>query len=144
MYGDTYGFIAILCVLFALLNFAYFVPVISRRPVVLYKNFIQGTWLKKGVDSAGTNWTFSYTFKDGLFEMKGDPQFAVEGRYRIVKEVEKLLILELSQIHGESAHTVAPIMQVSIAIDNKNDKIVIDNRSYERVKDAAIKVLNIG
>ena len=134
MYGNTFGFIALLCALFLLLNFAYFVPLISRRPVVLYKNFIQGTWLKKGVNQAGQNWTFSYVFEDGLFEMKGDPQFEVSGKYRIVKEVEKLVVLELSHITGESAHTIAPIMKVSIAIDNKNDRIQIDNRSYERTK----------
>ncbi len=133
MYADVYAFIAILCLLFVLFNIAYFVPIISRRPVVLYKKFIQGKWEKHGVDSAGTEWTFSYAFEDGKFEMLGDPRFQVSGKYRIVKEVEKLVVLELSQISGESAHTIAPVMQVSISIDNKNDKISIDNRSYDRV-----------
>lgn len=127
-----YLFLGSLITLFLAVVAAYYFTSINKRGVVLNKGYILGSWRRKGLSPEGLLWSFEFHFNNSDFVMKGDPEFEAAGKYRIVKEIENLMVLELYQVTGDIEYES---MLLEIAIDKKTRKLTIDNRAgYERIK----------
>ena len=107
----------------------------TPKKTILLGNALKGTWQLKGKTPQGEPWYINHTFTGNTFSIKAQPTFSVNGNYRIVKEIEHLLILELFNITGDGD---TQNRQMQIAIDPAADKIVIEDRTYGRVKDGII------
>jgi len=131
-YNILYLFLGSLITLFLAVVAAYYFTSINKKNVILNKGYILGSWRRKGLSPEGLLWSFEFHFEEINFSMQGDPNFAATGKYRIVKEIENLLVLELYQVTGDLEYDR---MLLEIAIDKKTRKLTIDNRSgYERIK----------
>ncbi len=136
LYQQVYLFIGSLAVLFLLMNFVYLLPVLSRKQILFFKHYIQGTWQRKGVDEEGRAWSFTYRFKKDQFEMVGDPSFYAKGNYRILKEVESLLVIEMINVQhrNEGVFEDKPNFVLEVGADKKKHQITIANRTYSRIE----------
>jgi len=107
----------------------YFLPTISRQPFLFFKHYIRGEWQRTGINAEGVFWSFRYVFEKNDFQIIGDPDYHVKGKYKILKEVENLLILHLFDIEGDQE---AKDLVLSISVDKKRDQIAIENRVFKR------------
>ena len=58
------------------------------------------------------------------------PHYEIRGKYKVVKEIENLLILELFDVIGDDDFKNH---QTSIGIDKRSNQIVIEGRTYGRI-----------
>ncbi len=130
-YQITYLFIAALFCLALFVIAVWYFTGINKKSKILNKNFILGQWERKGLSPDGEAWSFRYIFENNSVEMKGIPDFYAKANYRIIKEDENLLSLELANIEGNIEHEQAILM---VAVDRKGDRLTIDGKSsYKRV-----------
>ncbi len=103
-----------------------------------HEKFIQGKWRLEGEhpkDKSGYSrvWFLEWTFADGKFLQTGYPPITQEGKYRIVKQSDDKLTLELYEQKGNFG---TKDRQIEIVVDKKNDKLKIWNQAgFSRVKD---------
>lgn len=116
--------------LFLLTILAYYLIRLNKQKK-LHATYIIGTWQRSGQSEAGDSWKMNYTFsKNGQFSMVGSPTFTMKGKYKIVKEVENLLTLELSALSGDGN---TKKQRIQLAVEKKNNQLRIDNRLYGRI-----------
>lgn len=126
-----YIFLGGLISLFLVIVAAFYLTQMNKN-VFHHEGYILGSWKRKGMSPEGLLWTFEFHFDIEDFQMKGDPDFAATGKYRIIKEIENLLVLELYSVTGDLEHNS---LLLEIAVNKKENKLTIDNRSgYERLK----------
>jgi len=132
LYLDTlYIFLIALIVLFLLIIGAYYLVQIDKRNKILNADFIQGTWERRGKRPTGEPWHFRYQINQSHIAMSGEPHFRAIANYRIVKEVENLLRLDLSNLKSD---TEFQRHSIQISVDKKADRLNIDGRDYQRIK----------
>lgn len=114
----------------AIVIFVAFMIGFDKRRYLKHAQFIQGTWLRKGISLEGEAWQIQYQFdNNGRFAIHADPPLHTNGEYRILKEIENLIIVELYHIEGDKLvhHNHLPI-----AVDAKRNIVRIDDRLYRR------------
>ncbi len=127
----TYLFLGALMLLFTFIVSVYYLTNINKKNKILYHDFILGTWERTGESPDGNPWFFKYFIDKSQIEMKGNPEFYMKADYRILKEDENLIIMELRNIIGEDAPETG---QLAIAIDKKNDMLTINGKTrYFRI-----------
>ncbi len=94
-----------------------------------HETFIQGKWRLVGEfpkDKSGRSrvWFLEWTFADGKFLQTGYPPIKQEGKYRIVKQDESKLTLELYEQKGTFG---TKDRKIEIDVDRKNEKLQIEN-----------------
>lgn len=124
-------FLGSLVLLFLLVVFAYFMVRIDKKNKIVNAEFIRGTWERKGKSPEGQAWFFQYKFDRDQFTMRGEPAFQLAGNYKVIKEIENLLRLELYNLQGESD---TPRKMLNISIDKKSNRLNIDGRDFLRIK----------
>lgn len=85
------------------------------------EDFIQGMWRLTG-ENGGHSWFLEWTFNRGMFDLKGYPPLAQEGKYRIIKTDGNKLTLELYDQKGNfgTEHS-----QIEVVIDKKKNTLTI-------------------
>ncbi len=102
-----------------------------------HETFIQGKWRLVGEfpkDKSGRSrvWFLEWTFADGKFLQTGYPPIKQEGKYRIVKQDEDKLTLELYEQKGTFG---TKDRQMQIVVDRENEKLKIENhQGFSRVE----------
>ncbi len=129
--GVFYTLVA-LNVLFFSVVFIYVLLQIDRRNKIIHSKFIKGTWQRKGLSDTGESWHISYTFDDTHYRIKAHPAFSSSGRYKVVKEVENLIVLQFLDIEPSSDGNTNP-HTVSIAVDTRAQQLTIDGHAYKRL-----------
>jgi len=131
-YTITYLFLGALFFLFFFIVAVWYLTSIDKKSKILNRNFIIGKWQRKGMSAEGELWSFEFDFGLDSFVMTGTPAFEAQAKYKIVKEEEHLLTLELFGITGETIVKEKALLQ--IAVDKKSNRLTIDNRSgYIRI-----------
>lgn len=128
---DIYINLIFLNVLFAITVFvAYLLSLDKKR--LRHKDFIIGTWQRKGRSpSTGEPWYICYTFDtEGSFRIEADPPLHTQGRYRILREIENLLLVELYHMEGDK---LVHFNHLPIAVDKKAGIVRIDERVYRHL-----------
>lgn len=103
-----------------------------------HEKFIQGKWRLVGEfpkDKSGRSrvWFLEWTFAGGKFLQIGYPPLKQEGKYRIVRQEDDKLMLELYEQKGNFGNKD---QQIEIVVDRKNEKLKIWNQEgFSRVKD---------
>ena len=127
----TYLFIGELILLFLFVVAIYYLSLVDKSKI-FNNQFIIGNWERKGVSPEGEEWNFQYRFYEKNMEMSGTPDYEAQANYRVLKEDENLLIIELYNITGDWEGG-NPFIQV--AVDKKGDRLTIDHRSgYKRIE----------
>ncbi len=125
-----YSYLFLLNLAAAIVIFIAFMIGFDRRRYVKHAQFIQGTWQRKGFSLVGEPWEICYQFNpNGSFLIEADPPLHTTGNYRILKEVENLLLVELYHIEGDK---LAHHNHLPIAVDTKRHIVRIDDRVYKR------------
>ena len=117
----------------AIVIFIAFMIGFDRRRYLKHAQFIHGTWQHKGISPEGEAWAIQYRFMPNLrFSIDANPPLQTSGDYRILKEIENLLIVELYHIEGDKLvhHNHLPI-----AVDTKHQILRIDDRVYRRIQE---------
>lgn len=117
-------------ILFIAIILAYFLSRIDKKSKRLHAAFIKGKWQRKGKDHSGYDWHINYTFTEQRFMIEAIPLMQQEGNYKIVSEMENLLMLELMNVTGDTDKTT---YYLQIAVDKKDNKIAIDGRTFKRL-----------
>ena len=123
----TYAFIASLYVLFFLVVGTWYLTRINKKNVILHHKKILGWWIREGVSTTGEAWWFKVYFGENDFEMHGNPSFLQKGNYKIRKEIENLLILDLLKLEGDGD---LEKKSLQISLDRKAGTLYIDSREY--------------
>lgn len=126
-----YIFLGSLVLIFLLIVFAYYMVRIDKKNKIVNADFIHGTWQRKGKSPEGEPWSFSYQFEKDKFWMDGDPAYHLSGNYKIIKELENLLRVELFNLKGD---VEAPRQLISISVDKKSNKLNINGKDFLKVK----------
>lgn len=127
-YTILYTFLISLNILFVLIVIAYFLISIDKKNKILNADFIHGKWIRQGNDLSGKPWYIQYTFIDNEFELEAEPRLEVKGKYKIVKETENLLLLELTVVQGEMINNAR---HLSIGLDKRNKILTIDKKDFK-------------
>ena len=102
-----------------------------------HETFIQGKWRLVGEfpkDKSGRSrvWFLEWTFADGKFLQTGYPPIKQEGKYRIVRQDEDKLTLELYEQKGNFG---TEDRQIEIVVDRKNEMLkIMDKEGFSRIK----------
>lgn len=96
------------------------------------EQFIQGEWRLAGQEEGSEHaWLLEWKFDNGSFRHTGYPPIDQEGKYRIRKDAEELLELELYDQTGTFGSETSVL---KIRIGRDNDTLRIDDRSgFKRV-----------
>lgn len=116
--------------LFLAVVLTYYLVTHEKRNRLQYDKYIRGTWQRAGKSEIGEAWHINYTFIDKEFIISAIPNYEIRGKYKIVKEIENLLILELFDVKGNDNFQNH---QTSIGIDKRSNQIVIEGRVYGRI-----------
>lgn len=116
--------------LFLAVVLTYYLVTHEKRNRLQYANYIKGTWQRAGKNELGEAWHINYTFIDKEFVISAVPHYEIRGKYKVVKEIENLLILELFDVIGDDDFKNH---QTSIGIDKRSNQIVIEGRTYGRI-----------
>jgi len=131
-YTVTYLFLGALFFLFFFFVGAWFFTSIDKKSKILNRNYILGKWHRKGMSPTGELWSFEFDFDRDKLVMSGTPEFIATAKYRITREDENLLTLELYGITGDTIANDKAVLK--IAVDKKKSRLTIDNRSgYVRI-----------
>jgi len=128
-YQVLYSFLICLNLLFLFWVLVYYFNTVNKN-ISLLKGDLEGTWERRGQDADGKDWWFSYHFKKGTFNMSGEPTFSCQGKYRILKEVEQQVIVELKKTAGD------PLFEgnhLRIGVDRKGKRLNINGRDFSKV-----------
>lgn len=101
-----------------------------------YTNYIIGSWTRHGISpNDNTAWFIQYNFNSNqTFSITADPYFEQQGNYKVVKEIENLLVVEAWNVSGTSAPEFQPYL-FTIGVSPKNNTVVLDNKVF--VKDTS-------
>ena len=132
--GDVVTYILIILnVLFFLIILTWILISIDKRNKHLHERYIVGSWLRKGHTPEGEPWEIVYTFTDrNQFKVKAIPELNENGIYKIIKEVENLLVVELYKQIPEGG---VERELLHIGIDPKANQMNINDRSYKRINE---------
>ncbi len=123
--------IIVMNVLFFVIVVAYYLVILDKRNRKKHTVFIQGTWQRKGKTEEGEEWYINYTFKKGnKFEIEAVPEWKSRGVYKVLQEIENLLVLELHELLEEGQKKIE---RISIGVERKDERLVINNRIYQRI-----------
>lgn len=133
-YDVLYIFLILMNVLFFVIVLAYVLFRMDRKNKVLNKRFIVGGWERHGTSpSSGQPWAFRYDFTADRVTMRGrNPEFQAQGRYRILKEDERLLTLYVFDLSGDGELDPRALY---VAVNRAKQEMYIDRRLYRRVED---------
>lgn len=91
---------------------------------------IQGTWRLSGSNTTSNGtiyaWFLEYTFDNGKFKLTGYPAITQKGSYRVIKQEENKLTLEL---YGQEGTFGKENKQIEIIFDKEAKKLTIDGKS---------------
>ena len=102
-----------------------------------HETFIQGKWRLEGEhpkneSGRAMSWFLEWTFADGKFLQTGYPPIKQEGKYRVVKQSDDKLTLELYEQKGNFGTNDR---RIEIVIDKKNERLKIWNQeNFSRVE----------
>lgn len=130
-YDMLYIFLGSLILIFLLVILAYYLVRIDKKNKVVNADYILGTWERKGKSPEGEPWSFSYQFDRNNFAMTGDPTYNLSGNYKVTKELENLLRLELFNLQGD---VEAPRQMLNVSVDKKSNRLNINGKDFLRVK----------
>ncbi len=93
--------------------------------------FIQGKWRLQGESPQDRSryirvWYIEWTFANGAFVQIGYPPIRQEGKYRIVKEEDSKMTLELYEQKGNFG---TKDQQIKLVVDRENEKLNIWNQA---------------
>jgi hypothetical protein len=94
---------------------------------------MQGTWIIQGGGENKTpRWFLEWTFENGKFSLSGYPKVQQEGNYRILKNKDGKLTLELFNQKGDWGTKNS---QLEIVVDHNNDQLTLikDKGPFKRV-----------
>lgn len=112
--------ITYLTLLMVLLGFA--APINSQTKS--NREWIQGTWRISG--SNGTMaWFMEWTFADGNFIQEGYPPLLQKGKYRLLKDENNTLVLELYKQEGTFGNEQR---EIEIVLDKKKNQLSINKK----------------
>lgn len=118
-------------IIFFLSVSAYYLNRMKKGNKVLHDKFIVGQWQRKGTDEAGNSWYIRYSFgPQNDFSIDAQPSLQVKGKYKLIKEIENLLMLQLYQLEGDTEGVSG---RLGVGIDKRANQIIIDNRTFERL-----------
>jgi len=119
-------------ILFAVVVLSYYLLGPGKeQPFQLHQQFLKGIWKYNGVGSDREPWYILYTFSDTDFEINAQPPLPIKGKYKVVKELENLLLLEFYDLKSESTTYQHP-QHLEVSIDRRDNQITIDGRTYSR------------
>lgn len=130
-YEILYTFLFSLGLIFVLVISAYYLVKIDKKNKILNANFIVGTWTRKGRSPEGEPWSLKYIISPTTIEMRAEPSFRTKGTYKIIKEIENLMRLDVSNVTGDEN---VPRKLIQLAVDKKADRLNIDGRDFLRLK----------
>lgn len=131
----VYTFLGGLILLFLIVVATYFLNTRSKRRI-LHGDFLKGLWRRQGHSPDGVPWAFEYFFDGEYLEIQAKPSFYGKARYKPVKQVESLIILQLTEKEGELyEHSDA----MRIAIDRKAKQIYINQLAFKKVSSSIIE-----
>ncbi|QQS29232.1 MAG: hypothetical protein IPM47_20770 [Sphingobacteriales bacterium] len=120
-------------VLFTIVVLAYYLMGPGKeKQFLLHQQFLKGNWQYKGVGSNREPWHINYLFSETDFEIHAQPPLPIKGKYKVVKELENLLLIEFYDIKSESFTYQHP-QHLEVSIDRKDNQITIDGRTYSRI-----------
>jgi len=132
LYTDMlYIFLGSLVLIFLLVVAAWYFVRIDKKNKIVNADFIRGSWERKGKSPEGDAWSFVYRFDGNSFSMKGQPAFLLSGNYKVIKEIENLMRLELYNLSGE---TDSPHKIMNVSVDKKSNRLNIDGRDFQRIR----------
>lgn len=123
-----YSYLFLMNLAAAIVIFIAYMIGFDRKRYVKHAQFIQGIWQRKGISPEGEPWQIEYQFTPDLqFSINANPPLHSNGKYRILKEIENLLIVELYHIEGDKLvhHNHLPV-----AVDTKHQLVRIEDRVY--------------
>jgi len=101
------------------------------------ESFIQGKWRLEGEspkDRSGYTrfWFLEWTFANGTFLQTGYPPIKQEGKYRIIKQADNKMTLELYEQKGNFG---TADQTIELVVDRKDERLKIWNQAgFKRVK----------
>jgi len=104
----------------------------KKMPFQLNNEFLRGTWEHRNVDTQGQPWFIRYAFTDTDFVITAQPPLPIQGKYKMVNEIENLLALEFYHITSAQTDYRHP-QHLQVSIDRRDNTLTIDNRTYHRV-----------
>jgi len=117
-------------ILFFTVVFTYILTKLDKRSFKRHPDFINGSWTRTGRAQNGEPWHITYVFDKYRYSIKAVPHFEEQGSYKVLKEVENLLILQTNNVHGEEDKQ--PYL-INIGVDQKANELNIDNRIFKRL-----------
>ncbi|OWY19923.1 hypothetical protein C7N43_25050 [Sphingobacteriales bacterium UPWRP_1] len=127
--------------LFAAVFIAYYLLGPAKKNQYLqHKDFLLGTWQRKGISLANQPWQIEYTFSPaGTFEVNANPPLHLKGNYQVVSELENLLVVEFYNIEfTRGNHFYRHPQHLQLSVDKRDNQLTIDNRTYRRLTTDAI------
>ena len=94
----------------------------SARSPKTNEEIIQGTWRLTGQNDPRHSWYLEWTFDQGKFTLQGYPPLAQQGKYKIVKNDDNKMTLEL---YEQSGNFGTENSQIEITINKKKDTLII-------------------
>lgn len=134
--GIVYTFLGALVLLFLIVIAAYYMMTLEKKKI-LHDHFLNGLWRRQGHSEDGIPWAFEYFFDGDYVSLHGSPEFKGRAKYKAVKEIESLIILQLSEMSGDLAELPNNVLQ--IGVDRKGKMIYIDQRGFHQVSKSIIR-----
>lgn len=112
----------------------------KKNQYLQHKDFLLGTWQRKGISLANQPWQIEYTFSPaGTFEVNANPPLHLKGNYQVVSELENLLVVEFYNIEfTRGNHFYRHPQHLQLSVDKRDNQLTIDNRTYRRLTTDAI------
>lgn len=121
----------LMTIIFLLSVFTFFMVSIKKSGKILHDQFIRGTWQHAGKTPDGHAWYFNYHFTEKDYHIEAYPPFQAKGKYKIVKEIESLIVLKVFNITGDGE--TQPHF-LNIGVDKKRQQLTINDRVYKRIQ----------
>lgn len=121
--------------LLAIVLIGYYFMSVDKSKRNSYVPLLQGKWVREGISDEDEPWQISFTFQQNNFEVDAMPQYHLKGKFRVVREIEQLLILHLYQLSGDD---VLPdgnpyeVRELRIGVRPQYNQLIIDDRAYEK------------
>jgi len=131
----VYTFLGGLVLLFLIVVATYYLLSVEKQKI-LHSNFLDGLWRRQGHSTEGIPWAFEYFFNGEYVEVYGTPKYHGRARYKAVKEIERLIVLQLTEVTGDLEDR-PNILQ--IGVDRQGKMIYIDQKAFQQVSTSIIR-----
>lgn len=121
----------LMTIIFLLSVFTFFMVSIKKSGKILHDKFIRGTWQHAGKTIEGQSWYFNYHFAEKEYNIEASPSFHAKGNYKIIKEIENLIVLKVYNIDGDG--NTQPHF-LNIGVDKRRQQLTIQDRVYKKIR----------